>query len=96
MYNRSKYYRIFFGFFFIWSLTGIAVTQGALTPVAFKTPISLSGSLSGIIKPAGSLKVQSSVGGRVAVIHVEENQHVTKGQLLSGSGIHWRERFFEA
>ncbi|SVC75092.1 uncharacterized protein METZ01_LOCUS327946, partial [marine metagenome] len=26
--------------------------------------------------------VQSSVGGRVAIIHVEENQNVTKGQLL--------------
>ena len=26
--------------------------------------------------------MQSSVGGRVAIIHVEENQNVTKGQLL--------------
>ena len=76
MYDRSKYYRIFFGFFFIWSLTGLAAAQGAETTCAFKTPIFLSGSLSGIIKPAESLKVQSSVGGRVAVIHVEENQNV--------------------
>ena len=82
MYNRLPYYRIFFGFFLIWSLTGIAAAQVAETAGAFKTPISLSGSLSGIIKPAGSLKVQSSVGGRVVIIHVEENQNVNKGQLL--------------
>jgi multidrug efflux pump subunit AcrA (membrane-fusion protein) len=44
----------------------------------FKTPISLPG----IIEPAIILKVQSSVGGRVEVLHVKENQHVPKNQLL--------------
>ena len=45
---------------------------------SFKTPISLSG----VIEPAETLKVQSSVGGRIMVLHVKENQVVTKGQLL--------------
>ena len=44
----------------------------------FKTPISLSG----IIEPAETLKVQSSAGGRILVLHVDENQRVSKGQLL--------------
>ena len=78
MHNRLQYYRIFFCFFFIWSLTGVAAVQGAETTGAFKTPISLSGT----IEPAGSLKVQSSLGGRVAVINVDENENVTMGQLL--------------
>ena len=82
MFNRLQYYRILFGFPFILSIAGMATVQGTELSGAFKTPISLSGSLSGIIKPAGSLKVQSSVGGRVAVIHVEENQNVNKGQQL--------------
>jgi HlyD family secretion protein len=44
----------------------------------FKTPISLSGP----IKPAKTLKVQASVGGRVEELLVKENQHVSKDQLL--------------
>jgi len=78
MHNHLQKYRIFFCFFFILPLNRVAAVQGADPSGAFKTPISLSGT----IEPAGSLKVQSSVGGRVAIIHVEENQNVNKGQLL--------------
>ena len=78
MYNCLHYYRIFIGFFLILPLAGMATAQGTELTGAFKTPISLSGA----IEPAETLKVQSSVGGRVAVIHVDENQNVTKGQLL--------------
>ena len=66
------------GFFLIFPLDGMATAQGTELTGAFKTPISLSGA----IEPAETLKVQSSVGGRVAVIHVDENQNVIKGQLL--------------
>ena len=45
---------------------------------SFKTPISLSG----IIEPAETLKVQASAGGRIIVLHVDENQRVSEGQLL--------------
>ena len=82
MFNRLQNYKILFGFFLIWPIASLAAAQGNEIYGSSKTPISLSGSLSGIIKPAGSLKVQSSVGGRVAIIDVEENQNVTKGQLL--------------
>jgi len=44
----------------------------------YKTPISLSGT----ITPAETLKVQASAGGRINALLVEENQQVTKGQLL--------------
>ena len=44
----------------------------------YKTPISLSGT----ITPAETLKVQASAGGRISALLVEENQQVTKGQLL--------------
>lgn len=44
----------------------------------YRTPISLSGS----IQPAETLKVQSSVSGRIAQIHVKENQVVAENQLL--------------
>ncbi|MDG1487111.1 MAG: efflux RND transporter periplasmic adaptor subunit [SAR324 cluster bacterium] len=44
----------------------------------YKIPISLSGP----INPAKILKVQASGGGRVEVVHVKENQHVSKDQLL--------------
>ena len=56
----------------------MATSHGAELSGSFKTPISLTG----IIEPAIILKVQSSVGGRVEVLHVKENQHVTKDQLL--------------
>jgi multidrug efflux pump subunit AcrA (membrane-fusion protein) len=56
----------------------LATSQGAELSGSFKTPISLTG----IIEPAIILKVQSSVGGRVEVLHVKENQHVPKNQLL--------------
>ena len=78
MYNCLHYYRIFIGFFLILPLAGMATAQGTELTGAFKTPISLSGT----IEPAETLKIQSSVGGRVAVIHVDENQNVTKDQLL--------------
>ncbi|MDP7439550.1 MAG: efflux RND transporter periplasmic adaptor subunit [SAR324 cluster bacterium] len=44
----------------------------------YKIPISLSGP----INPAKILKVHASGGGRVEVLHVKENQHVSKDQLL--------------
>jgi multidrug resistance efflux pump len=56
----------------IWPINVTASTN------SIKTPISLTG----IIEPAIILKVQSSVGGRVEVLHVKENQHVPKDQLL--------------
>ena len=67
MYNCLHYYRIFFGFFLILLLAGMATAQGTELTGVFKTPISLSGA----IKPAETLSVQSSIGGRVAVIHVD-------------------------
>ena len=78
MYNCLHYYRIFIGFFLILPLACVATVKGTELTGAFKTPISLSGA----IEPAKTLKVQSSVGGRVKVIHVEESQNVTKGQLM--------------
>ncbi len=56
----------------------MATSHGAELSGSFKTPISLTG----IIEPAIILNVQSSVGGRVEVLHVKENQHVPKNQLL--------------
>ena len=63
MFNRLQNYRILFGFYLIWPIACLAAAQGNEIYGSSKTPISLSGSLSGIIKLAGSLKVQSSVGG---------------------------------
>ena len=72
MFNQSLYCKIFIIFLLIWPINALAATN------LFKTPISLPG----IIEPAIILKVQSSVGGRVEVLHVKENQHVPKNQLL--------------
>jgi len=72
MFNQSLYCKIFIIFLLIWPINVMAATN------LFKTPISLTG----IIEPAIILKVQSSVGGRVEVLHVKENQHVPKNQLL--------------
>ena len=72
VFNRSLYCKLFIIFLLIWPINVMASTN------SFKTPISLTG----IIEPAIILKVQSSVGGRVEVLHVKENQHVPKNQLL--------------
>jgi multidrug efflux pump subunit AcrA (membrane-fusion protein) len=78
MYNYLKNCKIIFGVFIICSFFSLATSHGAELSGSFKTPISLTG----IIEPAIILKVQSSVGGRVEVLHVKENQHVPKDQLL--------------
>jgi multidrug efflux pump subunit AcrA (membrane-fusion protein) len=72
MFNQSLYCKFFIIFLLIWPINALAATN------LFKTPISLTG----IIEPAEIMKVQSSVGGRVEVLHVKENQHVPKNQLL--------------
>ena len=72
MFNQSLYCKIFIIFLLIWPINALAATN------LFKTPISLTG----IIEPAEIMKVQASVGGRVEVLHVKENQHVPKNQLL--------------
>ncbi|MBC8220348.1 MAG: efflux RND transporter periplasmic adaptor subunit [Proteobacteria bacterium] len=59
-------------------LNGMTATQAVEMSSAHKIPISLSGP----INPAKILKVQASGGGRVEVLHVKENQHVSKDQLL--------------
>ena len=56
----------------------IFLPTNGLPATVFKTPISLSG----IIEPAETLKVQASSGGRITTLHVSENQRVTMGQLL--------------
>jgi len=78
MYNYLKNCKIIIGVFIIWPFFSLATSHGAELSGSFKTPISLTG----IIEPAIILKVQSSVGGRVEVIHVKENQYVPKNQLL--------------
>ena len=78
MYNYLKNCKIIIGVFIIWPFFSLATSHGAELSGSFKTPISLTG----IIEPAIILKVQSSVGGRVEVLHVKENQHVLKDQLL--------------
>ncbi len=78
MYNYLKNCKIIIGVFIIWPFFSLATSHGAEISGSFKTPISLTG----IIEPAIILKVQSSVGGRVEVLHVKENQHVPKNQLL--------------
>ncbi|RZO43809.1 MAG: efflux RND transporter periplasmic adaptor subunit [Proteobacteria bacterium] len=71
MFKQLKFCNIFFGLLLLLPLNGIAAT-------VFKTPISLSG----VIEPAETLKVQASSGGRIITLHVKENQRVTMGQLL--------------
>ena len=78
MYNYLKNCKIIICVFIIWPFFSLATSNGAELSGSLKTPISLTG----IIEPAIILKVQSSVGGRVEVLHVKENQHVTKDQLL--------------
>jgi len=78
MYNYLKNCKIIIGVFIIWPFFSLAASHGAELSGSFKTPISLTG----IIEPAIILNVQSSVGGRVEVLHVKENQHVPKNQLL--------------
>ena len=78
MYNYLKNCKIIIGVFIIWPFFSLATSHGAELSGSFKTPISLTG----IIEPAIILNVQSSVGGRVEVLHVKENQHVSKNQLL--------------
>lgn len=78
MYNYLMNCKIIIGVFIIWPFFSLATSHGAELSGSFKTPISLTG----IIEPAIILKVQSSVGGRVEVLHVKENQHVPKNQLL--------------
>ena len=78
MYNYLKNCKIIIGVFIIWPFFSLATSHGAELSGSFKTPISLTG----IIEPAIILNVQSSVGGRVEVLHVKENQHVPKNQLL--------------
>jgi len=78
MYNYLMNCKIIIGVFIIWPFFSLATSHGAELSGSFKTPISLTG----IIEPAIILNVQSSVGGRVEVLHVKENQHVPKNQLL--------------
>ena len=78
MYNYLMNCKIIIGVFIIWPFFSLATSHGAELSGSFITPISLTG----IIEPAIILKVQSSVGGRVEVLHVKENQHVPKNQLL--------------
>jgi len=78
MYNYLKNCKIIIGVSIIWPFFSLATSHGAELSGSFKTPISLTG----IIEPAIILKVQPSVGGRVEVLHVKENQHVPKNQLL--------------
>jgi len=78
MYNYLKNCKIIIGVFIIWPFFSLATSHGAELSGSFKTPISLTG----IIEPAIILKVQPSVGGRVEVLLVKENQHVPKNQLL--------------
>ena len=78
MYNYLKNCKIIIGVFIIWPFFSLATSHGAELSGSFKTPISLTG----IIEPAEIMKVQASVGGRVEVLHVKENQHVPKNQLL--------------
>jgi len=78
MYNYLKNCKIIIGVFIIWPFFSLATSHGAELSGSFRTPISLTG----IIEPAIILKVQPSVGGRVEVLHVKENQHVSKNQLL--------------
>ena len=78
MYNYLKNCKIIIGVFIIWPFFSLATSHSAELLRSFKTQISLAG----IIEPAIILKVQSSVGGRVEVLHVKENQHVPKNQLL--------------
>ena len=72
VFNQSLYCKLFIIFLLIWPINVMASTN------SLKTPISLTG----IIEPAIILKVQSDVGGRVEILHVKENQHVPKNQLL--------------
>lgn len=72
MFNQSLYCKFFIIFLLIWPFNALAATN------LFKTPISLSG----IIEPAETMKVQANVGGRVTVLHVKENQPVSRDQLL--------------
>ena len=78
MYNYLKNCKIIIGVFIIWPFFSLATSHSAELSGSFRTPISLTG----IIEPAIILKVQPSVGGRVEVLHVKENQHVLKNQLL--------------
>ena len=78
MFNQLKYSKIFFGILLFLPLNGMTATQAVEMSSAHKIPISLSGP----INPAKILKVQASGGGRVEVVHVKENQHVSKDQLL--------------
>ena len=78
MFNQLKYSKIFFGILLFLPLNGMTATQAVEMSSAHKIPISLSGP----INPAKILKVQASGGGRVEVLHVKENQHVSKDQLV--------------
>ena len=78
VFNQLKYSKIFFGILLFLPLNGMTATQAVEMSSAHKIPISLSGP----INPAKILKVQASGGGRVEVLHVKENQHVSKDQLL--------------
>jgi len=78
VFNQIKFCKIFFGILLFMPLNAMAATQVVELSSVFKTPISLSGP----IKPAKTLKVQASVGGRVEELLVKENQHVSKDQLL--------------
>ncbi len=78
MFNQLKYSKIFFGILLFLPLNGITATQAVEMSSVYKIPISLSGP----INPAKILKVHASGGGRVEVLHVKENQHVSKDQLL--------------
>ena len=72
MFNQSLYCKFLIIFLLLWPINALAATN------LFKTPISLSG----IIEPAETMKVQANVGGRVTVLHVKENQPVSRDQLL--------------
>ena len=72
MFNKFLSIKLIFVFFIVFPIDVL------LAKNPYKTPISLSGT----ITPAETLKVQASAGGRINALLVEENQQVTKGQLL--------------
>ena len=78
MYNYKKLHKIYFSFLLVWLFGGIFTLWGSELEGSYKTPISLTG----LIEPSETLQVQSSIGGRVEVIHVKVNQTVAEYQLL--------------
>ena len=78
MYYNRKLFKVYFSFLFLWFFGGIFTLLGSELEGSHKTLISFTG----VIEPAESLQVHSSVGGRVESISVKVNQTIAKDQLL--------------